>query len=152
MSWCAARMPVPSRLYRRRSTRRHDISSDGFDRCACDATPRNRGIPMLFVVNRLPTKPDEQAAIMNDISQRLHSRELLAEADASLLFGIEEGEVDPRTEALHPNTVAAIRKELSEVADPVYRSGLVTKPHTPPLAWLQSAPERSLDRWRPSSQ
>jgi len=86
---------------------------------------RSRGIPMLYVVNRLPGSLDEQTAIMEDIAQRLHQRELLAEADPSLLFGIEEGEIDPRTEGLHPDTVASIRKELAEVADSVYRSGLV---------------------------
>jgi GTPase SAR1 family protein len=86
---------------------------------------RSRGIPMLFVMNRLPLNPDEQEAVMNDFARRLHQRELLAEPDASLLFGIEEGEIDSLTEGLHPDAVAAIRKELAEVADPVYRSGLV---------------------------
>jgi hypothetical protein len=49
----------------------------------------------------------------------------LAAADPSLLFALAETEINPRTSALDADVVSAIRKELAEVADPVYRQGLV---------------------------
>lgn len=86
---------------------------------------RRRGIPILFVINRLPADLELQDAILNDFAGRLHDRELLAAPDASLLFGIAEGMIDPRIGALHADDVSAVRKELGEVADPAYHSGLV---------------------------
>jgi len=86
---------------------------------------RGRGVPMLFILNRLPADLDEQDAVLDDFATRLYQRELLAEPDASLLFSIAEGEIDSHMEALEADAVSAIRKELAEVADPVYRSGLV---------------------------
>jgi hypothetical protein len=86
---------------------------------------RRRGIPILFVLNRLPPNREEQDAILSDFARRLHQRGLLAASDASLLFALEEGEIDPSTSALDPGAVSAVRKELAEVADPVYRQGLV---------------------------
>jgi len=86
---------------------------------------KRRGIPILFVLNRLPSNIEEQDAILRDFAARLSQRELLAAADPSLLFALAEGEIDPRTSALDTDVVSAIRKELAEVADPVYRQGLV---------------------------
>ncbi len=86
---------------------------------------RRRGIPILFVVNRLPSDIDAQRVILGDFAKRLHDRELLAAPDPTLLFGIVEGLIDPQIGALHPDDVGAVRKELAEVADPAYRSGLV---------------------------
>lgn len=86
---------------------------------------RMRGIPVLFVLNRLPPDPGEQRAIMSDFASRLFQRELLAAPDPSLLFGLEEARIDAATGGLAQQEVLAIVKELAEVADPVYRSGLV---------------------------
>lgn len=86
---------------------------------------RRRGIPVLFVINRLPVDVGTQNEILKDVATRLHDRGLLAEPDPGLLFGISEGSIDPRTGALPADDVTSIRKELAEVADPIYRSGLV---------------------------
>lgn len=86
---------------------------------------RRRGIPILFVLNRLPANLEEQEALLSDFAARLSHRELLAAPDPSLLFALAEGEIDPNTSGLDPDVVGAIRKELAEVADPVYRQGLV---------------------------
>ncbi len=86
---------------------------------------KRRGIPILFVINRLPANAEEREAILSDFAARLFQRELLAAADPSLLFALREGEIDPGTSALDPDAVSAIRKELAEVADPAYRQALV---------------------------
>ncbi len=86
---------------------------------------KRRGIPILFVLNRLPSHIEEQEAILGDFAKRLYNRELLAAPDASLLFAVAEGEISSTISALDPDSVRAIRKELAEVADPVYRQGLV---------------------------
>lgn len=86
---------------------------------------RRRGIPILFVLNRLPPNLEEQEAILHDFAERLHQRELLGAADPSLLFALAEGEIEPDTSGLAIDAVSSIRKELAEVADPVYRQGLV---------------------------
>jgi hypothetical protein len=86
---------------------------------------KRRGIPILFVINRLPSNVDEQDAILHDFAARLYQRELLAASDPSLLFALTESEIDPDSSALHADAVSGIRKELAEIADPVYRQGLV---------------------------
>ena len=86
---------------------------------------KRRGIPILFVLNRLPSHIEEQQAILDDFATRLYNRELLAAPDASLLFALAEDEISSTTSGLDPDSVSAIRKELAEVADPVYRQGLV---------------------------
>jgi len=86
---------------------------------------RRRGIPILFVLNRLPADVAEQEAILGDFAARLHQRELLAAPDASLLFGLAEGDIGSSLENVEVESVSGIRKELTEVADPVYRQGLV---------------------------
>ena len=86
---------------------------------------RRRGIPILFVVNRLPADYEEQGAILDDFALRLHERELLAEPDPSLLFGLPESPLHPQLRTLAPDAVVGIYKELAEVVDPTYRSGLI---------------------------
>jgi len=51
---------------------------------------RWRGIPLLFVLNRLPEDPDEQTALVEDLAAHLYARELLLEPDPSLLFAVAE--------------------------------------------------------------
>ena len=43
---------------------------------------RWRGVPMLFVLNRLPPDRDAAVALLNDFAERLHSNGLLLEPDA----------------------------------------------------------------------
>lgn len=86
---------------------------------------RRRGIPILFVLNRLPTDIVEQDELLADFAKRLFQRELLMAPDPTLVFGVADGKIYRRIGGLDADSVAAIRKELAEVADPVYRHGLV---------------------------
>ena len=82
---------------------------------------RARGIPILFVLNRLPADAELRRDLLEDFAQKLTSAGLLLEPDPGFIFGIEEGTRVRRHGGLRPEAVAALRKELSEVSDPDFR-------------------------------
>lgn len=86
---------------------------------------RRRGTPILFVLNRLPGDEVVANQLLEDYSKRLFEDDLLLEPDPSLVFGVNEGNVERWHGGLPPGAVAGIRKELGELADPDFRQGLV---------------------------
>lgn len=86
---------------------------------------RWRGVPMLFVLNRLPPARDEAVALLNDFAARLHSHGLLLEPDAAMVFGINEALGDRWHGGLDPSSVGALRNELGAVSNSGYRKTLV---------------------------
>ncbi len=82
---------------------------------------RWRGIPLLFVLNRLPEDPDEQTALVEDLAAHLYARELLLEPDPSLLFAVAESGVERWHGGLEPAAVGLLRKELAKISDPALR-------------------------------
>ena len=86
---------------------------------------RQRGLPILFVLNRLGSDPEARKAILNDFAAMLKNRELLLEADAALIFDVSEQVVYPRRGGLHADAVASIRRELSLISDPALRREVV---------------------------
>ncbi len=86
---------------------------------------RWRGVPMLFVLNRLPPDRDEAVALLNDFAARLHSHGLLLEPDAAMVFGINEALGDRWHGGLDPSSVGALRNELGAVSNSGYRKTLV---------------------------
>jgi len=107
---------------------------------------RRRGVPVLFVLNRLPADPVDQDALLADFAQRLHERDLLNARDSSLIFGIAEDEVDARIGGIRADAVGAIRKEFDEFTDPVFREGLRSETV---LATARMVGERSRALTRP---
>jgi len=92
---------------------------------------RWRGVPMLFVLNRLPPDRDEAVAILNDFARRLHANGMLLEPDAAMVFGISEALGDRWHGGLDPSAVGALRNELGAVSNSGYRKTLVsTTAHT----------------------
>jgi hypothetical protein len=87
---------------------------------------RWRGVPMLFVLNRLPPDRDEAVALLNDFASRLHNNGLLLEADAAMVFGINEALGDRWHGGLDPSAVGALRNELGAVSNSGYRDTLVS--------------------------
>ncbi len=87
---------------------------------------RWRGVPMLFVLNRLPSDREEAVALLNDFASRLHSNGLLLEADAAMVFGINESLGDRWHGGLDPSAVGALRNELGAVSNSGYRDTLVS--------------------------
>jgi len=86
---------------------------------------RMRGLPILFVLNRLGPDPESRKLILGDFAAMLKARDLLLEADASLIFDVSEQVVYPRHGGLHTDAVAAIRQELALISDPALRRAVV---------------------------
>ncbi|MCP4965024.1 MAG: hypothetical protein GY926_07295 [bacterium] len=86
---------------------------------------RWRGVPMLFVLNRLPPDRDEAVALLNDFASRLHNNGLLLEPDAAMVFGVNEAVGDRWHGGLEPSAVGALRNELGAVSNSGYRDTLV---------------------------
>ena len=86
---------------------------------------RWRGVPMLFVLNRLPSDRDQAVALLNDFAGRLHDNGLLLEPDAAMVFGINEAVGDRWHGGLDPSSVGALRNELGAVSNTGYRQTLV---------------------------
>jgi hypothetical protein len=87
---------------------------------------QRRGLPVLFVVNRLD--PDTRAdLVLDDFAARLHSAGLLTTPDDTLLFAIYDHDDVEWHGGLPASSVAALRKELGELSDPTFRSALVTE-------------------------
>ncbi len=87
---------------------------------------RWRGVPMLFVLNRLPPDRDQSIALLNDFASRLHSNGLLLEPDAAMVFGVSEAVGDRWHGGLDPASVGALRNELGAVSNTGYRKTLVS--------------------------
>lgn len=86
---------------------------------------RWRGVPMLFVLNRLPPDRDQAIALLNDFAARLHENSLLLEPDAAMVFGVGEAVGDRWHGGLDPVSVGALRNELGSVSNSGYRKTLV---------------------------
>ncbi len=78
---------------------------------------QRRGVPMLFVLNRLPLSPLEREALAADYAGRLAAAGLLLEADPALVFTIPEQATDPVHGGLPATAVAGLRHELEELTD-----------------------------------
>jgi GTPase SAR1 family protein len=88
---------------------------------------RDRGLPLLFVLNRLPANEAQQQELKEDFAKRLASERLLDDADPSFVFGVAEGDVAAWHMGLDPHSVSLLRKELSELSDPDLRASLLDR-------------------------
>ncbi len=86
---------------------------------------RRRGVPILFVLNRLPADPAERSALRADYARRLAADGLLLDPDPSLVFAVAEQAPDPAHGGLPYAAVAGLRKELEELTDRALRRALV---------------------------
>jgi len=86
---------------------------------------RWRGIPLLFVLNRLPEDPATEALLLADLAAHLYGRELLLEPDPSQLFAVAEYPVERWHGGLEPASVGSLRKELAKISDPALRRTVV---------------------------
>ncbi len=105
---------------------------------------RDRGLPLIVVVNRMPEDAADRSAILEDIGR------LLADAGISLdgveLLPIEEGAVDPTIDGLAASSVAAIRARIDALgADREARRALAARALAGSLAGLAPLVERVAD-------
>lgn len=85
---------------------------------------RGRGIPLLFVINKVPRDSAASHAVVEDFANKLADAGFLPEPDPSSLFVVFEHRVDMSTDGLPPGSVVGLRKELSELGNPAFREQL----------------------------
>ena len=81
---------------------------------------RERGLPLVVVVNRLPAEPDDRQEVLDDVERLFAEAGLAAQGSAGAggeqpleVVGVTEGEVEPAREAL---VAAAVRPVMARVA------------------------------------
>jgi len=100
---------------------------------------RARGLPMLFVLNRLSSATETSDAVANSYAQQLAAEGLIAEPDPSLLFTSYEQGVIGTIGGLPRAAVAGLHQELGELADPSFRQQLLDQARHGVLAELAVA-------------
>jgi len=76
---------------------------------------RRRGLPVLFVLNRLPREPSQRTAVLEDFARMLFENGLLLTPDPSVVFPITEHTTP--ADVLAGDAIGAIRRELGLLAD-----------------------------------
>lgn len=84
-----------------------------------------RGMPTVFVLNRLPESPELQQRLSDDFALKLSGAGLLDRADGELIVPVAEGPVSPDSGGLPSEWVSGVAKELQALADPQARPGIV---------------------------
>ena len=82
---------------------------------------RSRGVPILFVLNRLPLDPGSRREILGDFADKLAEADLVPQSDPAFIFGVDESAHARWHGGLGPEAVGTLRKELSEISDPDFR-------------------------------
>ncbi|MDH3730244.1 MAG: GTPase domain-containing protein [Acidimicrobiia bacterium] len=85
---------------------------------------RSRGIPVLFVINRVPRDAASSRAVVDDFATKLADAGFLPEPDPALLFVVFEHRIDGTSDGLPPGSVSGLRRELSELGNPAFREQL----------------------------
>ncbi len=80
-----------------------------------------RGIPTVFVLNKLPPDPSVQRMLREDLARRLAGRGMLPRPDPELVLGIPSTRIIGSIGGPAPGAVAMLRKELDTIADPQAR-------------------------------
>lgn len=105
---------------------------------------RDRGLPLVVVVNRMPADTADQATVLDDVAR------LLADAGVRTegvdLVSIPEGALDPSIDGLARNAVAVIRGRIDALgADRDARRALAARALAGSLAGLAPLVERVAD-------
>ncbi len=105
---------------------------------------RQRGVPLLAVLNRLPPDPEETAAVLADYRHLLERGDLVAAGAFGALevLPVLEGALDPDRDALDAAAVAPLREALDRLmADQVGRREIARRSLAAALAGLPPAIE-----------
>ena len=102
---------------------------------------RERGLPLLVVVNRMPTEAEDRAEIMADVER------LMAEAGLETeVIGVREGELESDSTRLLPHTVHRLTDEIGRLrVDRDARIELAARALMGSLAGLGESVERVAD-------
>jgi len=85
-----------------------------------DAVSR-RGIPAVFVLNKLSPDPAVQRQVREDMARRLAGRGMIPRPDPEFVLGIQTNDILRAIGGPAPQLVAMLRKELDTIADPQAR-------------------------------
>jgi energy-coupling factor transporter ATP-binding protein EcfA2 len=78
---------------------------------------RERGLPLIVVVNRLPPDEGDAAAVLEDVERLMAHAGLGGDAEHRLeITGVREGELDAGGEALRRDSVALVLRRIDELA------------------------------------
>jgi energy-coupling factor transporter ATP-binding protein EcfA2 len=78
---------------------------------------RERGLPLIVVVNRLPPDEGDAAAVLEDVERLMAHAGLAGDAERRLeITGVREGELDAGGEALRRDSVALVLRRIDELA------------------------------------
>ncbi|MBU1494991.1 MAG: hypothetical protein KJ956_13625 [Actinobacteria bacterium] len=80
-----------------------------------------RGIPVVFVLNKLPPDPSVQRQVREDMARRLAGRGMISRPDPEFVLGIQTTTILRAIGGPAPQLVAMLRKELDTIADPQAR-------------------------------
>ncbi|HYH91608.1 MAG TPA: GTPase [Candidatus Saccharimonadales bacterium] len=113
---------------------------------------RERGLPLLVVVNRMPSDPADQVDVLDDVRRLLADAGLdalrTAEHDTAPteLVAVREGDLDAGGEQLIPSTIATLTAEIGRLrADREARIELATRALTGSLLGLGDSLDRIAD-------
>jgi energy-coupling factor transporter ATP-binding protein EcfA2 len=78
---------------------------------------RERGLPLIVVVNRLPPDDSDAAAVLEDVERLMANAGLGGDAEHRLeITGVREGELDAEHDALRRASVQLVLKRIDELA------------------------------------
>ena len=108
------------------------------------ARARDRGLPLVVVVNRMPEVESDRSTVLEDVAR------LLAEAGIQIedleLVPIPEGAVAPSIDGLEPASVAPVRRRIEALgADRAARRALAARALAGSLAGLAPLADRVAD-------
>jgi hypothetical protein len=86
----------------------------------------DRGIPVVFVMNRLPPTPEIEETLISDYVTKLAAAGLVPSAGAEAVISINEGPVVGERGALPSDWVTGLRKEVERLADSQVRSEVIS--------------------------
>lgn len=80
---------------------------------------RERGVPLLAIVNRLPNDPTDRSAVLDDFDRLLRDGGIdqLAEGAELIVMGVEKGALDEGVGGLDPHAIGPLIGVLDRLAD-----------------------------------
>ncbi|HUQ43586.1 MAG TPA: GTPase [Candidatus Limnocylindria bacterium] len=110
---------------------------------------RDRGLPLVVVVNRMPAAAEDRTAVLGDVARLLGDAGIVVEgatAGGVDIVAIEEGATDPALDGLSASAIAPIRARMDALgADREARRALAERALAGSLAGLAPLIERVAD-------
>ena len=107
---------------------------------------RDRGLPLMVVVNRLPADAASRDEVLADVERLLTDAGLAPEGDVPPIVGVPEGSTDPAREGLEPAAIAPVAEEIARLrGDREARLALAARALAGSLAGLGDGLDRIAD-------